>query len=81
MRWRRCLQLSMSCRGSRWDNATAEYFFSSPKKECIRKRVYKTCEMANADIFDYIEVFHNRTRRHTHLGGMSPKAFENQAAA
>ncbi|EAM8769992.1 IS256 family transposase [Salmonella enterica] len=67
---------SMSRRGNCWDNAVAESFFSSLKKERIRKRIYKTRDMARADIFDYIEVFYNRTRRHSHLGGVSPEAFE-----
>jgi putative transposase len=67
---------SMSRRGNCWDNAVAESFFGSLKKERIRKRVYKTREMARADIFDYIEVFYNRQRRHDHLGGVSPAAFE-----
>lgn len=74
------LQPSMSRRGNCWDNAVAESFFSSLKKERIRKRVYKTRELARADIFDYIEVFYNRTRRHSHLGGISPEAFEQAAA-
>ncbi|WP_202237742.1 IS3 family transposase [Klebsiella quasipneumoniae] len=67
---------SMSRRGNCWNNAVAESFFSSLKKERIRKRIYKTRDMARADIFDYIEVFYNRTRRHSHLGGVSPQAFE-----
>ncbi|WP_220386295.1 IS3-like element ISEc15 family transposase [Klebsiella pneumoniae] len=66
----------MSRRGNCWDNAVAESFFSSLKKERIRKRIYKTRDMARADIFDYIEVFYNRNRRHSHLGGVSPEAFE-----
>lgn len=71
---------SMSRRGNCWDNAVAESFFSSLKKERIRKRIYKTREMARADVFDYIEVFYNRSRRHSHLGGISPEAFELAAA-
>jgi putative transposase len=70
------LEPSMSRRGNCWDNAVAESFFSSLKKERIRKRIYKTRELAKADVFDYIEVFYNRTRRHSHLGGVSPEAFE-----
>ncbi|QWZ75392.1 IS3 family transposase [Enterobacter roggenkampii] len=66
---------SMSRRGNCWDNAVAESFFSSLKKERIRKRIYKTRDLARADIFDYIEVFYNRSRRHSHLGGVSPEAF------
>jgi putative transposase len=70
------LEPSMSRRGNCWDNAVADSFFSSLKKERIRRRVYKTRELARADVFDYIEVFYNRTRRHSHLGGVSPEAFE-----
>jgi putative transposase len=70
------LEPSMSRRGNCWDNAVAESFFSSLKKERIKKRIYKTREMARADVFDYIEAFYNRSRRHSHLGGVSPEAFE-----
>jgi putative transposase len=44
---------SMSRRGNCWDNAVAESFFSSLKKERIRKRIYKTRDLARADVFDY----------------------------
>lgn len=83
--WRRfCrsnrLEPSMSRKGNCWDNAVAESFFSSLKKERIQKRIYKTRDLARADIFDYIEVFYNRTRRHSHLDGVSPEAFERASA-
>lgn len=83
--WRRFCQAhqlepSMSRRGNCWDNTVAESFFSSLKKERIRKRIYKTRDLTRADVFDYIEVFYNRTRRHSHLGGISPEAFEQAAA-
>lgn len=74
------LQLSRSRHGKRWDNAVAESFFSSLKKERIRQRVYKTRDLARADVFDYMEVFYHRTRRHSHLGGVSPEAFEQASA-
>jgi putative transposase len=70
------LDPSMSRRGNCWDNAVAESFFSSLKKERIRRKVYRTRDLAKADIFEYIEMFYNRTRRHSHLGGVSPEAFE-----
>ena len=70
----------MSRRGNCQDNAVAESFFSSLKKERIRKRIYKTRDLARADIFDYIEVFYNRARRHSHLGGVSPEAFEQASS-
>ena len=69
--WRYRMEQSMSRRGNCWD-AVAESFFSSLKKERIRKRIYKTRDLARADVFDYIEVFYNRTRRNSHLGGISP---------
>lgn len=67
---------SMSRRGNCWDNAVAESFFSSLKKERIKKRIYITRAMARADIDEYIETFYNRIRRHSHLSGISPEAFE-----
>ena len=79
--WRRfCyahhLEPSMSRRGNCWDHAVAESFFSSVKKEQIKKRIYTTREIATAEIDEYIELFYNRTRRHSHLSGVSPEAFE-----
>jgi putative transposase len=67
---------SMSRRGNCWDNAVAESFFSSLKKERIRRRVYHKVEEAKADLFDYIEMFYNPRRRHSHIGNVSPEAFE-----
>jgi putative transposase len=61
----------MSRKGNCWDNAVAESFFSSLKKERIKKQIYKNRELAN-----YIDTFYNRTRRHSHLGGLSPELFE-----
>ncbi len=78
--WRRfCrshhLEPSMSRKGNCWDNAVAESFFSSLKKERIKKHIYKTRELARNDVADYIS-FYNRTRRHSHIGGVSPERFE-----
>lgn len=67
----------MSRRGNCWNNAVVESFFSSLKKERTNKRIYKTRELAKADTFDCIEVFYNRTRRRSHLGGVSPEVFEH----
>jgi len=79
--WRRfCrtnyLEPSMSRRGNCWDNAVAESFFASLKKERIKKRIYKNRELATREVSDYIESFCNRSRRHRHLGGVSPEEFE-----
>jgi putative transposase len=46
------------------------------ERHAKKKNVLGTHAEARADIFDYIEVFYNRTRRHNHLGGLSPEAFE-----
>lgn len=70
------LEPSMSRKGNCWDNAVAESFFGSLKKERIKKHIYKNRDLANEDIADYIEVFYNRIRRHSHLGGVSPDEFE-----
>ena len=53
-----------------------ESFFHSLKTELVMHCDYKTRDQARASLFDYIEVFYNRTRRHSHLGGVSPEAFE-----
>jgi transposase InsO family protein len=57
-----------------------ESFFSSLKKEKIRRYMFKTREEARAEIFDYIGVFYNRARRHQHVGNISPEAYEEQMA-
>lgn len=67
---------SMSRRGNCWDNAVAESFFSSLKKERIKRHIYATRQDAKSDVFDYIEGFYNRIRRHSHLDQLSPLAFE-----
>ena len=82
--WRRfCksnrLEPSMSRKGNCWDNAVAESFFGSLKKERIKKRIYKNRDVANADVADYIDNFYNAQRRHSHLGGVSPDQFEAAA--
>ena len=70
------LEPSMSRRGNCWDNAVAESFFSSLKKERIKKRIYADRESAVMDVTDYIEEFYNPVRRHSYLGGVSPIEFE-----
>ena len=79
--WRRfCrsnrLEPSMSRKGNCWDNAVAESFFSSLKKERIKRQIYKTRALAHADVANYIDTFYNQSRRHSHLGGVSPEQFE-----
>lgn len=57
------LEHSMSRRGNYHDNAVAESFFSSLKRERIRRRTYKTRDEARQDVFDYIEMFYNPLRK------------------
>jgi putative transposase len=71
---------SMSRKGNCWDNACAENFFSRLKCEHIQDRIYATRDEARLDVFWYIEVFYNRSRRHAALGYISPVAFEEQNA-
>jgi transposase InsO family protein len=73
---------SMSRKGNCWDNACVESFFGTLKKELVHDRRYLTREEAKQDIFEYIEVFYNRQRRHSTLGYRSPAEFEamNQVA-
>ena len=71
-----CRINSMSRRGNCWDNAVAESFFSSLKNERIKRQIYATRQDAKSDVFDYIEGFYNRIRRHSHLDQLSPLAFE-----
>lgn len=73
------IECSMSGRGNCYDNAPVESFFSSLKRERVRRQTYKTRDEAKADVFDYIECFYNRKRRHSSLGYISPVEFENRA--
>jgi transposase InsO family protein len=66
---------SMSRKGNCWDNAPTESFFNSLKNERVHGTRYLTRDAAIADLFDYIEVFYNRRRRHSTLGSKSPIQF------
>jgi len=67
---------SMSRRGDCWDNAVVESFFATLKKEEVHRENYLTREQAKASLFCYIEIFYNRTRRHSALGYISPHQYE-----
>lgn len=72
------LEHSMSRRGNCHDNAVAESFFNLLKRERIRRRTYGTRAEARQDVFDYIEMFYNPTRKHVRNGMLSPVEFERQ---
>ncbi len=74
------IECSMSRRGDCWDNAPAESFFATLKKELVHHEVYETRTEARASLFEYIEVFYNRQRLHSSLGYVSPTDFEAAAA-
>jgi putative transposase len=66
---------SMSRKGHCWDNAPTESFFNSLKNERVHGTRYATRAEAMVDLYDYIEVFYNRSRRHSTLGCQSPIQF------
>jgi putative transposase len=74
------LRPSMSRKGNCWDNACVESFFGTLKRELVYHRHYATRDDAKQDIFEYIEVFYNRQRRHSTLGYHSPAEYEARAA-
>lgn len=71
---------SMSRKGDCYDNAVAESFFSSLKTELVDHEDYRTREQARQSLFEYIELFYNRRRRHSYLGYVSPDEYERASA-
>ena len=69
---------SMSRKGNCWDNAVAESFFHTMKTELVYTERYVTRKIAKQSIFQYIEVYYNRVRRHSTIGSIAPDVFENQ---
>lgn len=69
---------SMSRRGCCWDNAPAASFFNTLKTELTHHRRYLTRTEAQQEIFEYLEVFYNRQRRHSAIGYQTPVGYEKQ---
>jgi len=69
---------SMSRPGNCYDNAVAESFFGTLKTELVNRAHYRTRAEARASLFEWIECWYNRRRRHSSLGYLSPEAFEAQ---
>ncbi len=67
---------SMSRKGNCYDNAYMESFFSTLKRELVHGERYRTRKEARLSIFEYVEVFYNRIRRHSSLGYKSPELYE-----
>jgi putative transposase len=67
----------MGSKGDCYDNAAAESFFATLKKELVHHRSWPTRRELTSEVFEYIEAFYNRVRRHSTLGMLSPLDFEN----
>jgi putative transposase len=72
------IKTSMSRKGNCWDNAPMESFFGALKTESLHHYRFATREQARQVIFEYIEVFYNRIRRHAKIGNQIPADFANQ---
>lgn len=75
------LLCSMSRKGECLDNAVAESFFGSLKTEWVDDEDYHSKSQARQSLFEYIEMFYNRRRRHSYLGNMSPVEYEQRHAS
>lgn len=69
-------RISMSRAGNCWDNVVAESFFHTLKTHIIHDYDYKTRELANKALFEYIEIYYNRAHRHSTNGWISPEQYE-----
>ena len=74
------IESSMSRKGTCLDNAAMESFFHTLKTEHVRHQRYRTREQARQSLFDYIEIFYNRQRRHSYLDYMTPFEYEQRNA-
>jgi putative transposase len=70
------IAVSMGSRGDAYDNAVAETFFATLKKELVNRRSWPTRPELQSAVFEYIEAFYNRRRRHSTLGMLSPVDYE-----
>jgi putative transposase len=73
------VEVSMSKKADCYDNALMESFFGTVKEECVYRHTFRTRSEARQTIFEYLEVFYNRTRRHSALGQVSPVIYEQKA--
>lgn len=73
-----CIVQSMSGKGNCYDNAVAESFFNALKTELIKKLVCETRSQVSQSVFEYIEIFYNKKRLHSHNNYLSPDDYEEQ---
>jgi putative transposase len=73
------IAVSMGSKGDCFDNAVAESFFATLKKELVHRRAWPTGRELTSEIFEYIEAFYNNSRTHSTLGYLSPAMFEEVA--
>jgi len=73
------IEASMSRAGNCYDNAVAESFFSTLKTELVNQERFESPQQARIKLFEWIEIFYNRQRRHSSLNYLSPEAFEAQS--
>jgi len=71
------IAVSMGSRGDCYDNAVAESFFATIKKELVHRQPWPSRRDLSSAVFEYIEAFYNRHRRHSTLGYLSPEEYEN----
>lgn len=68
---------SMSGKGNCWDNAVAESFFKTLKSEMVYQQAFQSRAIAKQSVFEYVEIWYNRQRRHSALGYLSPSDYYN----
>lgn len=72
------IHMSMSKKGDCYDNAMIESFWATLKKECARDVIFSSRNEARNAVFEYIETYYNRKRRHSSLGYLSPDQYEKR---
>ncbi len=70
--------MSMGSRGDAYDNAVAESFFATIKKELVHRQPWPSRRHLSSAVFEYIEAFYNRQRRHSTLEYLSPEEYETK---
>jgi putative transposase len=72
------IAVSMGSKGDAFDNAVAESFFATIKKELVHRQSWPSRRDLSSAVFEYIEAFYNRQRRHSTLGYLSPEEYERE---